>query len=201
MAGQPRAHASHLAARSGAGHRRNVLDYLTMPKIVKCISLLALLAVCATVWSQQPAAKSDANKPSPLAKNAPKDDPKDVRGEEGMAKFEAAIAPYVAQARATLPEAKKRYQKGLKKGEVLFVTVRIFNTAKRYEQVFLEVKSWKDKTISGLLASNPELVTEHKRGESMAFNEKEIYDWTISKPDGTEDGNFVGKFLDTYRPR
>ena len=28
----------------------------------------------------------------------------------------------------------------------------------------------------------------------------EVLDWTISKPDGTEEGNFVGKFLDTYRP-
>ena len=30
--------------------------------------------------------------------------------------------------------------------------------------------------------------------------ELEVLDWTVSKPDGTEDGNFVGKFLDTYKP-
>lgn len=29
------------------------------------------------------------------------------------------------------------------------------------------------------------------------FKEKDIIDWLISKPDRSEEGNFVGKFLDT----
>ena len=32
------------------------------------------------------------------------------------------------------------------------------------------------------------------------MKESDVLDWTISKPDGTEEGNFVGKFLDTYKP-
>jgi hypothetical protein len=34
----------------------------------------------------------------------------------------------------------------------------------------------------------------------MTVQEKDVYDWTISRPDGSEDGNYVGKFLDTYHP-
>ena len=177
----------------------SVLDCLIMRKITNWIPAAAMLAAFAAGWCQQPAPKSDANKPSPLAQNAAKDSPSEVKDND-FKKFEAAIAPYVAKARATLPEAKKRYQKGLKKGEVMFVTVRLYNSAKRAEQVFLEVKSWKGTTIAGLLASDTELVTEHRRGEPMTFQEKDVYDWSISKPDGSEDGNFVGKFLDTYHP-
>jgi hypothetical protein len=31
-------------------------------------------------------------------------------------------------------------------------------------------------------------------------SEAELLDWLITKPDGSEEGNVVGKFLDTYRP-
>jgi hypothetical protein len=34
---------------------------------------------------------------------------------------------------------------------------------------------------------------------SYAFAETEVMDWLISHPDGSEEGNFVGKFLDTYQ--
>lgn len=32
----------------------------------------------------------------------------------------------------------------------------------------------------------------------MTFPETDMLDWPITRPDGTEEGNFVGKFLDTY---
>jgi len=43
-------------------------------------------------------------------------------------------------------------------------------------------------------------VTGYKHGDTYSFPEADLLDWTISKPDGTEEGNFVGKFLDTYQP-
>jgi len=171
-----------------------------MPTILR-LQVVLLLAVCsAAVWGQQSPAKADDEKLKPLAENAPKDQPKDLHGKEGVSDFEKAIAPYVAKARRTLPETKKRFQKGLKPGEVLSLTIRIYDDAGRFEQVFLQVKSWKDTTIVGLLSTPPELVKTHKQGEKMTFAEKDVYDWTISKPDGSEEGNFVGKFLDTYHP-
>ena len=36
------------------------------------------------------------------------------------------------------------------------------------------------------------------RAETMP--EDELIDWTIVHPDGSEEGNVVGKFLDTLRP-
>jgi len=123
-----------------------------------------------------------------------------VSGDANKKKFEDAIAPYVARARATLPDIKQRFNKGLKKREVLFVTIRLHGPDNKFEQVYVEVKAWKDTMISGLLSSEPTLVKGHQQGEKMVVDEKDVYDWTLSKPDGTEEGNFVGNFLDTYHP-
>jgi uncharacterized protein YegJ (DUF2314 family) len=160
------------------------------------VTAFALLPVF--VWGQQ-STPTDADKRAPLSENAPQDKP--VQFDDAASKkFEEAIAPYVAKARATLPDTKKRFVQCLNKGEVLFVTTRIHDANGKQEQVFVEVKSWKDKTITGLLATNPSLIKGHKQGEKMVVEEPDVYDWTISKPDGTEEGNFVGNFLDTYKP-
>ena len=166
-----------------------------------CLIVLAAVALLQTLsWGQQPAAQPEADTLKPLAENAPEDQPGSIHDAEELKKFEEAIAPYVAKARATFPNTKIRFKKGLQKGEALFVTVRLYDSNHKFEQVFVEVKSWKDTSITGLLASKPQLVKDHKLGEKMTSSEKDIYDWTVSKPDGTEDGNFVGNFLDTYHP-
>jgi len=61
---------------------------------------------------------------APLSSNAPKDKPFNVK-EGGFSKFDSLIAPYVHQARKTLPEAKKQFLSGLNKGEVFFLVIRI----------------------------------------------------------------------------
>jgi hypothetical protein len=64
----------------------------------------------------------------------------------------------------------------------------------------VRVTSWKDDVIEGVEASDLELLKHHEKGEKLKCKESDVLDWTISKPDGTEEGNFVGKFLDTYKP-
>ncbi len=157
---------------------------------VTCFALLTL-----PCWSQASSQKKQ-DKLSPLAENAPQDKP--VAGAD-MKKLDDAIAPYVAQARSTLPGIKQRFTKGLKQHEVLFVTIRLYGPDNKFEGVYLEVKTWKGTHISGLLATLPDLIKGHQIGEKIVAEEKDIYDWTISRPDGTEEGNFVGKFLDTHR--
>ncbi|HYX28004.1 MAG TPA: hypothetical protein VE863_05515 [Pyrinomonadaceae bacterium] len=136
---------------------------------------------------------------SPLSPDAPADQPKAVTA-EGFRKFEDAIKPYVEQARKTYPEAKQRYLGGLPPKHVFFVTARLFDASGRFEQVFVEVKEIKRGIIRGVIASEMNVVKTYKYGDEYSLPEFELIDWTISKPDGTEEGNFVGKFLDTYRP-
>jgi hypothetical protein len=44
-------------------------------------------------------------------------------------------------------------------------------------------------------------VKGYKHGDEYKFPESEVLDWTISKPDGTEEGNFIGKFFDSLREK
>jgi len=134
-----------------------------------------------------------------LSPNAPADKPVDISKDEGTRLFEQAIAPYVKQARATLPQAKQKFLKGLPQGEAFFVTTRLYGANKTSEQVFVKVTSWNGQTIRGLLASDTPIV-HRKSGEVITCKEQDVLDWTISKPDGSEEGNSVGKFLDTYKP-
>ena len=133
-----------------------------------------------------------------LSPNAPPDHPLSTNHRETQ-KFEQAIAPYVAKARATLPAAKKRYLDGLGAGEIFFVTTRLYGPDGRFEQVFMRVTSWTDNDITGVLASDTSLV-EPKRGSRLTCKERDVLDWTISKPDGSEEGNFVGNFLESHQP-
>jgi hypothetical protein len=134
-----------------------------------------------------------------LAPNAPKDQPVGLQ-ENQFAAFEQAIAPHVAKARATYAEARQRYLSGLPNGHTFFVTTRLHDKQGRWEQAFIRVSSIADGKIYGRIASELTLVTDLRAGQLYSFSESDLLDWLIAKPDGTEEGNVVGKFLDTYRP-
>ncbi len=53
--------------------------------------------------------------------------------------------------------------------------------------------------IAGRIASDILRVRGFRAGQSYALTERDLLDWTIVRPDGTEEGNVVGIFLDTYR--
>jgi hypothetical protein len=158
------------------------------------VLLLALVFGCvATALSQEP------DKLPGLAPNAPVDKPQPVKSAEQKA-FDEAIKPYIEKARKTYPAAKERFLAGLPPKYFFFVTTRLHDAAGHWEQVFIAVKEIKDGIITGLIASDIETVSGYKAGDKYSLPESELMDWTVSKPDGTEEGNFVGNFLDTYKP-
>jgi len=135
-----------------------------------------------------------------VAANAPQDKPGQITAEQEK-KFEDAIKPYVEQARKTYPEAKQRFLSGLPPKQSFFVTTRLHDPDGRFEQVFIAVKEITEGKITGVIYSEIQLLKDaFKFGDSYTFAESELLDWTITKPDGSEEGNFVGKFLDTYQP-
>ena len=161
-------------------------------KLIKIAVLSVLVLSCAAVaHSQTP------DKLSSISADAPKDRPGTTDNEK---KFDEAIKPYVQKARGTYPDVKKRFLAGLPPRHVLFVTVRLQDAAAQWEQVFIEVKEISAGKIKGLIANDVQNVSGYKLGDKYTLAESELLDWTISNPDGTEEGNFVGKFLDTYKP-
>jgi uncharacterized protein YegJ (DUF2314 family) len=169
---------------SKSAHRGCLMKNLKLPSFV--VFLIISLSSPALVGCQT---------------NSPKDKLVPANGDAQVKKYEDAIAPYVKQARETLPEAKKKYLAGLLAKQVFYVTIKLYDAAKKnYEQAFVRVDEWKGETIYGTVDSELSMIRNHSQGEKLTCNESEILDWTISKPDGTEEGNFVGKFLETYKP-
>ena len=131
----------------------------------------------------------------------PPDKPVGMKTGNQLAKYDEAIAPYVAKARATYPAAKRRFLAGLPPGHRFSVRIRLLDRHGKVEDAFIGVETIKGGTITGIIDSRLDLVTDYKTGQRMSFPESKIDNWLILRPDGTEEGNAVGKFLDTYKPK
>ena len=135
-----------------------------------------------------------------VSTQAPSDQPVSVTSDEQRRRLDAAIAPYIAQARATYPQAKERYLSGLPPQQSFFVTVELRDAAGHSEMAFLAVDSLARDSIFGRIWNQIQVVRGYRLRDRHAVAEAELLDWLITKPDGSEEGNVVGKFVDTYRP-
>ena len=151
---------------------------------MRAVFILALSAPCA--FAQ-------------LAPNAPTDQPQAL-DQRQLSETERAIAPYVRTARDTYPAARAKFLAGLPSGQTSFVVTRITDPYGHFEEVFVRVRTIEDGAITGIISSQIALVKGFTAGQSYTFKEADLIDWVITKPDGSEEGNVVGKFLDTYKP-
>lgn len=165
--------------------------------------LLALLVGMVAGCGDAPPANDLPPNPK-LAPNAPQDKPVDAQGKQAVEEYRAAIAPYVEKGRKTYPDAKKRYLAGLPAGQHFFAVTNLKDGTGASEQVFIAVARIEGDRITGRIASHIMAVRGFNEGEPYTFRESELVDWLITHPDGTEEGNVVGKFLDEWqktRPR
>jgi hypothetical protein len=112
-----------------------------------------------------------------------------------------AMQPAVERARASYPEARRRYLAGLASGYTFFVTARLRDSSNRTEQVFMAVDSIRQRRLFGRIASDIQLVQGFRRGQPYSLAEADLIDWMITDPQGSEEGNIVGKFMDEYQDR
>jgi hypothetical protein len=136
------------------------------------------------------------------APTAPEDQPKAIATDQAYAEYERAIAPYVEQARQTYPDARHRFMSGQLGNRPFFVTVRLSEDG-RYEDCFVRVLVIDEKSgdISGKIANDIQIAKRYRNGQRIIVHEADVRDWTIANPDGSEEGNVVGKFLSTYQTR
>jgi hypothetical protein len=153
-----------------------------------------LLALLTVVGVAAPAAAQE--RPVYVAPNAPTDQPVYAYSDSAQARFFALMEPHSAQARATYPGAKARFVKGLPAGQSFFAVTRLRDPDGRWEQVFIAVDRIEDGRITGRIWNPLTVVRSFRRGAVHTFREAELVDWMITRPDGTEEGNFVGKFID-----
>jgi len=130
--------------------------------------------------------------------NAPVDRPIKANPEQ-MAAYDKAIVPYVAKARATYPAAKAKFLAGLPPGYSFSVRVRLRDPNGQREDSFMTVKKINGDKITGVLGT-VDILHSYKTGQTITVKESDIDNWVIVRPDGSEEGNYVGKFLDHYKP-
>jgi hypothetical protein len=167
------------------------------------VFVFASAAVLGAGCGNKPAAVNVPPNPS-LSPDAPQDQPVHASGKADAEEYRAAIAPYVEKGRKSYPEAKKRYLAGLPAGHHFFAVTNLRDGSGTSEQVFVAVAGIKDGRITGRIASDVIGVKRFKNGDPYTFPESELVDWLITRPDGSEEGNVVGKFLDEWqkaRPR
>ena len=129
----------------------------------------------------------------------PADKPKHVEGAQQASDVDRAIAPYVAKARKTYPAAKKRFLAGLPPKYLFSLTTKLWDRSHtKFEVVFVVAEKISDGKVIGQLATHTKQPVGYNYGDRITFPESQVMDWTIVHPDGTEEGNVVGKFLDTY---
>ena len=140
--------------------------------------------------------------PSIVAAQRAPDKPVLAAGKKSYDAITKAEAPYIAKGRATYPAAKKRFLAGLPRNyrfEVRKCLVDPGGLAQ--EEVFIEVEAIKGGMVYGRIGSQLGVVRSYRRWQRISFPESDVLDWTIVHPDGREEGNYVGKFIDTYRPQ
>ena len=157
-------------------------------RAASCLCLLTAMS-CA----HDPVKNDNASHAAP-----PTDQPIPVHNTTQLDKLQAAIQPYVEKARSTYPPIKARYLAGLPDGAALFITVQLHDAQARMEQVFVQVEKLEGAQISGVIWDEIRTVQGFHKGQRYTFPETELIDWTLSNADGTEEGNVVGNFLDTW---
>ena len=131
----------------------------------------------------------------------PPDKPIPLSDAQQVTQLERAVAPYVAKACRTYPAAKKRFAAGLPPKYVFSLTTKLWDRAHtHFEVVFVVTDQIKGGTVTGRLATHTKRPIGYDFGAPISFPESEVIDWTIVRPDGTEEGNYVGKFLDHWKP-
>jgi hypothetical protein len=162
-----------------------------MPAMRHLVILSAATLICAADLGAQ----VDSVRPGPP------DQPIGVTTQQQQSCLDSALAPYIAQGKATYPAAKARYLAGLPANSRFFVSAMLFDSMGHRELVFISVTGFGHDTASGRLASDLAVVRGFDQDASMRILDEAVLDWTIARPDGTEEGNAIGKYIDTLHGR
>jgi hypothetical protein len=169
------------------------------------LAAVVVIAVMAATWWRSHRVEREmrvanlADRMQPPPPGAPKDQvlSMPIEGDADHPEFKALMD----RARSQLPEVRRRFRDGLPKGQSLFVTTLVKNPAGGGggEQIFVQVVDWNDdQGPKGVIASEVRTPGLHYGDLTMVLDAA-IRDWTISHPDGSEEGNALGKYIEEHR--
>ena len=116
-----------------------------------------------------------------------------------LARNETALADPVREALRTLPQAKKKFLAGLPSGDQFLLSVRVIATDTSFRQVSARVLGWHGTTVQALLLPDATNAASPAEPVPVSFPETAVVDWTLLRASGREEGNYVGRYIDTSR--
>lgn len=163
------------------------------------LALLSIAGLVACSEQNHPASQETATPPQPeVVKMEKYQGPQDTPERRSRRDADRVLAPHIAAARQTLPGVKQRFLAGLPRGSTLFVTIAL-QDARNKENAYVTVERWSGAQISGIMATELRTVRRYRMGEPLVVSEQDVIDWTITSATGKEEGNFIGKFIDSQK--
>lgn len=107
------------------------------------------------------------------------------------------------RARARLQELKPAFDKGLPPGSRLLVKAPFPRDDEGNEYMWVEVMNWPaaPALIEGILQNDPFYIAKLKAGARVQINPAQIFDYTLYRADGTEEGNETQKLMEKQNPK
>jgi uncharacterized protein YegJ (DUF2314 family) len=105
-----------------------------------------------------------------------------------------------AKAKAKLPELQRAFAAGLEPGEFIEVKAPFPTDSGGREWMWVEVTSWKDNRIVGLLENDPEEVATLRAGQKVEVRQEDVFDYLHQFPDKTSEGNTTGEIIRKMDP-
>jgi hypothetical protein len=174
-----------------------------MLRALPTLLMLLFSAIACEQSRPQPMPKKEASSTANLVEQLPKlasNAPEDRIVRDHDPGQDPEIQRLIAEATSKLDAVRSRFIAGLPTGHHLFVTT-ILRSGDAAEQVFVAVRDWSNlDMVEGLLASPPHSV-KYRAGDVLQIPRTEVIDWTIARPDGSEEGNLLGKYLDSLQAR
>jgi hypothetical protein len=125
-------------------------------------------------------------------------EPSTAPGRRALASADADIADPVREARRTLPQARKRYLAGLPSGDQCLLMVRVVEGDTLFRPVTARVIGWQGGAVQALLPARADSSLPPTGDKiPVSFPESAVLDWIIVRANGREEGNYVGRYLET----
>jgi len=131
-----------------------------------------------------------------ISSNAPADAPIYARDDSGVEQMQRLLDPCFARAKETYPAARQRYLSCQSGDRPFFVSVNLLDADGRTEQVFLVVDSIRTDSIRGRIWNEVTMIRGYRLKQPIVVPESSVLDWAFANPDGSEEGNYVGKAVD-----
>ncbi len=103
------------------------------------------------------------------------------------------------RARKKLNSLRSDFNRGLDPGEFIQVKAPFKTPDGGNEWMWVEVLSWKEDVITGLLKNEPFHIPELKAGSEVVVKQSDVFDYIRRYPDGTSEGNETAALIMKYK--